>query len=93
MNPVSRYNLSFKDLRLLWAVFVACRDHRLVQVDYLDDRGKPQELRGTARHIVSPTHDGFPDFITPECRLRVSGILEHFITLHDIEDIHLLDSE
>lgn len=41
---------------------------------------------GVARHIVAPDSYGFPRYITSECRLRVTGTVDMFFPLGELED-------
>lgn len=69
---------------LLYAQIIeACREGRKVHVV---DEKTGDAIEGVARHIVEPDSCVFATQITPECRLRVTSMMDVFIPLKNITE-------
>jgi hypothetical protein len=86
---MTSYSICPTVLPILATVLQACRNGDKVRVMFYAD-GDMDAVEGIARHVVEPNSVGFAHAWTQDCRLRVTGMLEHFITLGAIESITVL---
>lgn len=77
------FRIKRRSVKLLADIILACKNQERVTVY---DADTDTSFEGTARHIVGPNDFMFPDTLTPDCRLRISGAAEVFVPLRRIED-------
>lgn len=89
-RPTDTFTTSIDHIQFLAAIIDVAARGVPVKAKLFDDSDSPAAgtiVEGVARHIVAPDHHGFVTVLTPDTRLRITGMFEHFVPLGHIEAI------